>query len=105
MLQESNGTVMTLIDASIDPQRFLELGAGDLKRSASASREPFTLRENRIHLNVREDQHRRVTGVINRVTQNDLVVTWTETWLYERKEFSSRHRLVYIRVPPASIQR
>lgn len=97
MLQESNGAVLTLIDRSIDPQRFLDVAPDDLKRSASLAREKFKLKENRIHVETNADQKRVVTGVINRLTPDELIVTWTEAWIYEGKDFRSRHRLVYTR--------
>jgi len=100
---EEQGKITTQIDTSIDMHNYLEIGAANLKRAASLKHEPFVLKEYQLHVETAQGDKRRVIGVINKITKNELVISWKETWLYEGKEFSSRHRFVYRKIPTESL--
>lgn len=100
MIQENSGILYTLLDRSLEPGQFLAFEKTTLKRAASLLAEPYILKENTIVVSpAKNEQNRKVNGVINRITASELVVSWTESWTYEGKEFSSRNRIVYRRAP------
>jgi hypothetical protein len=98
MQRESNGHTMAMLDKEAQLDQIMEIQLRKLWRFKGSEEFEFALTENRLKLRPKQDKHQRhITGIINHITADALIISWIETWKYDGKDFESASRIFYRR--------